>query len=156
MLLDDMANRGLSEETLMMKEVTRKFSNEHVIPFVRQNWKAEWNMVPEERLPRRILEKANEIGIRMSLGADSSRVQRMVLGEGGILVAAGLVLGGLGAVFATRLMQGLLWGVAPHDPVTLAAVNEIEGLTAGMSRKIWQKITIVDRLLPAGAGVVQA
>jgi hypothetical protein len=59
-----MSDRGLSEETRMMKEVTRKFSNEIVIPFVRQNWKAEWNMVPEERLPRRILEKANEIGIR--------------------------------------------------------------------------------------------
>jgi alkylation response protein AidB-like acyl-CoA dehydrogenase len=59
-----MADRGLSEETRMMKEVARKFSNEIVIPFVRQNWKAEWNMVPEERLPRRILEKANEIGIR--------------------------------------------------------------------------------------------
>ena len=64
MLLDEMANRGLSDETRMMKDVTRKFSNEHVIPFVRQNWKAEWNMNPDERLPRRILEKANEIGIR--------------------------------------------------------------------------------------------
>lgn len=34
------------------------------------------------------------------------------------------------------------------DPVTLSAVNEIEALTSGMSRKIWQKITIVDRFLP--------
>jgi len=34
------------------------------------------------------------------------------------------------------------------DPVTLSAVNEIEELTSGMSRKIWQKITIVDRFLP--------
>src|SRR5688500_19442021 len=64
MLLDEMANRGLSEETRMMKDVTRKFSNEHVIPFVRQNWKAEWNMNPDERLPRKILEVASEIGIR--------------------------------------------------------------------------------------------
>ena len=48
----------------MMKAVTRKFSNEHVIPFVRKNWKAEWNMNPDERLPPRILEVANEIGIR--------------------------------------------------------------------------------------------
>ena len=64
MLLDEMANRGLSEETRMMKDVTRKFSNEHVIPFVRKNWKAEWNMNPDERLPRKILEVANEIGIR--------------------------------------------------------------------------------------------
>ena len=38
------------------------------------------------------------------------------------------------------------------DPVTLGAVNEIEDLTAGMSRKIWQKITILDRFLPDGEG----
>ena len=37
------------------------------------------------------------------------------------------------------------------DPVTLAAVNEIENLTNGLSRKIWQKIMIFDRILaPAG------
>jgi hypothetical protein len=35
-----------------------------VIPFVRKNWQAEWNMNPDERLPRKILEVANEIGIR--------------------------------------------------------------------------------------------
>ena len=38
MLLDEMAERGLSDESRMMKEVTRKVSNEHVIPFVRKNW----------------------------------------------------------------------------------------------------------------------
>src|ERR1700743_1503967 len=39
------------------------------------------------------------------------------------------------------------------DPVTLSAVNEIENLTNGISRKIWQKIMIFDRILtPAGAG----
>jgi hypothetical protein len=39
-----------------------------------------------------------------------------------------------------------------NDPVTLAAVNEIENLTNGLSRKIWQKIMIIDRVLtPAAA-----
>ncbi len=64
MLLDDMVERGLPEETRMMRDVTRKFVNEHVIPFVRQNWQQEWNMDPEGRLPPRILEVADEIGIR--------------------------------------------------------------------------------------------
>jgi alkylation response protein AidB-like acyl-CoA dehydrogenase len=64
MLLDDMIERGLPEETRMMRDVTRKFVNEHVIPFVRQNWQQEWSMKPEGRLPPRILEVANEIGIR--------------------------------------------------------------------------------------------
>ena len=64
MLLDDMVDRGLPEETRMMRDVTRKFVNEHVIPFTRQNWQQEWSMQPEGRLPRKILEVANEIGIR--------------------------------------------------------------------------------------------
>src|SRR5687768_17587473 len=66
--------------------------------------------------------RTNEIGIRMSLGADASRVQRMVLSEGGVLVVLGLVLGVFGALALSRLMQGLLFGVAPHDPATLAGV----------------------------------
>jgi putative ABC transport system permease protein len=66
--------------------------------------------------------RTNEIGIRMSLGADSARVQRMVLMEGGMLLAVGLVLGVGGAFFAARLIRGLLFGVAPHDPITLVAV----------------------------------
>lgn len=57
-------DRGLSDETRMMRDVTRKFINEHVIPFTRQNWQAEWSMKPEGRLPRKILEVADEIGIR--------------------------------------------------------------------------------------------
>jgi predicted permease len=66
--------------------------------------------------------RTNEIGIRMSLGADSGRVQRMVLKEGGVLLVAGLVLGVIGAFFAARVMRGLLFGVAPNDPLTLAGV----------------------------------
>ena len=67
--------------------------------------------------------RTNEIGIRMSLGADSSRVQKMVLMEGGFLLALGLVFGLGGALFATQLIRGLLFGVPPHDPVTLVGVG---------------------------------
>ena len=56
------------------------------------------------------------------LGADASNVQRMVLSEGGRLVLLGLALGVLGALVLSRLMQGLLFGVAPNDPATLAGV----------------------------------
>jgi putative ABC transport system permease protein len=66
--------------------------------------------------------RTKEIGIRMSIGADASRVQRMILSEGGVLLLAGLVLGIAGSLLATRMIQGLLFGVAPHDPATLAAV----------------------------------
>jgi ABC-type antimicrobial peptide transport system permease subunit len=66
--------------------------------------------------------RTNEIGIRMSLGADSGRVQRMVLMEGGVLLGIGLVVGVIGSLIATRLIQGLLFGVTPNDPITLVAV----------------------------------
>ena len=66
--------------------------------------------------------RTNEIGIRMSLGADSNRVQRMILREGGTLLVIGLALGIAASFFAARLIQGLLFGVAPHDPTTLIVV----------------------------------
>jgi ABC-type antimicrobial peptide transport system permease subunit len=58
----------------------------------------------------------------MSLGADPGRVQRMILREGGVLLAIGLVVGVAGAFFGTRVIDGLLFGVAPHDPITFVGV----------------------------------
>jgi predicted permease len=66
--------------------------------------------------------RTNEIGIRMSLGADSGRMQRMILKEGGVLVALGLVLGVGGGFLAAGVMRSLLFGVAPHDPATFIGV----------------------------------
>jgi predicted permease len=72
--------------------------------------------------------RTNEIGIRMSLGADGGRVQRMIISEGGLLVILGLGLGVVGALSLSRLMQGLLFGVQPNDPVTLAGVSAVMAL----------------------------
>jgi putative ABC transport system permease protein len=66
--------------------------------------------------------RTNEIGIRMSLGADQGRVQRMILSEGGVLLAVGLALGVGGAYFAAGVIRGLLFGIAPHDPITFVGV----------------------------------
>jgi putative ABC transport system permease protein len=66
--------------------------------------------------------RTNEIGIRMSLGADAGRVQRMILKEGGVLLVLGLLVGVVGAMSATQFIRGLLFGVAPNDPVTLVLV----------------------------------
>jgi predicted permease len=66
--------------------------------------------------------RTNEIGIRMSLGADSGRVERMVLWEGGALVAVGLVVGVGGALLGARVIRGLLFGVGPNDPITFLGV----------------------------------
>ena len=66
--------------------------------------------------------RTGEIGIRMSLGADRGRVQRMILREGGGLLAVGLVLGVAGSLLGAGLIRGLLFGVAPHDPATFIGV----------------------------------
>jgi putative ABC transport system permease protein len=66
--------------------------------------------------------RTNEIGIRMSLGADSASVLRMVLTEGGKLVGIGLLLGVAGSLALSSAVKGLLFGVDSHDPATLAIV----------------------------------
>ncbi len=66
--------------------------------------------------------RTNEIGIRMSLGANGGQVEWMVLKEGGVLLVSGLLLGITGAFFGARVMQGLLFGVPPNDPPTFIGV----------------------------------
>jgi putative ABC transport system permease protein len=69
-----------------------------------------------------VARRGREFGIRMALGARRADIARLVLSEGMQLVVAGLVAGGLGAVALTRLMDSLLYGVKPSDPLTLAAI----------------------------------
>jgi len=64
-----------------------------------------------------------EIGVRMALGARASQVGRMVVGQSLRVAALGIVVGLAGAFAATRVMQSLLFGVSPTDPVTLVGVT---------------------------------
>ena len=57
-------DRGLSEELRMMRSSCRTYVDKHVIPFIRANWQREWQMDPVDRLPLKILEEADKIGIR--------------------------------------------------------------------------------------------
>lgn len=70
-----------------------------------------------------ISQRTAEIGIRMSLGAAPARVLGMVLGDGALLLAMGTALGLLGSLVVARLLDGMLFGVAPSDPWTLALVT---------------------------------
>ena len=54
----------LSEEQRMMRQSCRDFVDDVVLPFVKKNWKQEWSMEPEDRLPASILEGADKVGIR--------------------------------------------------------------------------------------------
>jgi predicted permease len=64
----------------------------------------------------------HEIGVRMALGAPRSRILTMVVRLGFELTAAGVVLGLLGALALTRVMEALLFGVGTRDLVTFASV----------------------------------
>ncbi len=80
-----------------------------------------------------VAKRRNEIGIRMALGAEQARVLRMIMGEGAVLIAAGLTLGLGVAMISTRFVASLLYGTKPNDPLTFsvaAAVSAGVGMTA--------------------------
>jgi predicted permease len=66
--------------------------------------------------------RTREIGVRMALGAARGRVMRMVLRDGMQAVVPGIAAGVVGALFLSRLIAGLLYGIAPSDPVTFGIV----------------------------------
>ena len=74
--------------------------------------------------------RVREIGIRLALGAQMSVLRRMLMRRVLALVVVGLALGLAGAAMLARLMESLVFGVTPHDPVTYAQVSAILGLTA--------------------------
>ncbi|MGE0564313.1 MAG: acyl-CoA dehydrogenase family protein [Pseudolabrys sp.] len=59
-----MSARGLSEDQRLMRQSCRDFVDDVIIPFMRSNWQREWQMTPEDRLPKEILEGAEQVGIR--------------------------------------------------------------------------------------------
>ena len=69
-----------------------------------------------------VSQRRREIGIRMALGAERGAVLSMILRQGLGMVVAGLAIGVTGALALSRLMDGLLYGVRPSDPITFVAV----------------------------------
>jgi putative ABC transport system permease protein len=65
-----------------------------------------------------VSQRTQEIGIRLALGAEPSSVLAMVLRQGMALVGLGLALGVLGGLVISRVMSGLVFGIAAQDPVT--------------------------------------
>jgi putative ABC transport system permease protein len=69
-----------------------------------------------------LAQRAQEIGIRLALGAPSAELKRLVLGHVALLVGIGVAIGLVGAAALTRLMKRLLFGVGALDPATYPVV----------------------------------
>jgi predicted permease len=69
-----------------------------------------------------VAQRTNEMGIRIALGARPASIARMVLGQGLLPVAVGLVCGAAGSLALGRVLGSLLFGVTAADPVTMASV----------------------------------
>jgi putative ABC transport system permease protein len=77
-----------------------------------------------------VARRKNEIGIRIALGADRSAVVGLVLREATLLLIAGLAIGTAVSAAAGSVARSMLYGLQPHDPVTIAMAAAILGTVA--------------------------
>jgi len=94
-----------------------------------------------------VTQRTREIGLRIALGAESAVVRRMVVWQGFRMAAVGLAVGMLAAFGLTRLLESLLFGTSPTDPLTFGAVTALLGAVAFVAS--WVPALRASRLDPA-------
>ena len=77
-----------------------------------------------------VAQRNREMGVRLALGASHGAILRQVLHDGFRMAATGVGLGVAGALVLTRLLESLLYGVSPTDPLTFSAVIVTIGMVA--------------------------
>ena len=77
-----------------------------------------------------VVQRTQEIGVRMALGAQRGQVLRLILRRGLGLATIGIVAGLIGAFAAARYLQSMLFGIEPLDPMTFAGVAVAFALVA--------------------------
>jgi putative ABC transport system permease protein len=92
-----------------------------------------------------VTQRTREFGIRLALGSDAARAQRLVVWEGTRLALGGLAIGLPAAFILTRMLSSVLYGVAPGDPATLLGVAAILA-TVSVAASYWpsRRIASVD------------
>ena len=81
-------------------------------------------------------QRMSELGIRVALGAAPFRILRLVLRQAGLLIAAGVAFGLLGAYALTQYLSSLLFQVQPHDWRTYAAAVALLSLVSVVAASI--------------------
>jgi predicted permease len=80
-----------------------------------------------------VARRQSEIGIRMALGAQPGQVVGMVMREAGWVLAIGVVIGTVLSLMAARTASALLFGLKPHDPLTLAGAAALMVVITGLA-----------------------
>jgi predicted permease len=95
-----------------------------------------------------VIQRTQEIGIRMAIGAQRGHVLALVLRRGLTLTAIGIALGLVASALSTRVLQGLLFGVTPLDPRTFLLVSLLFALVATFASYLpARRATRVDALV---------
>jgi ABC-type antimicrobial peptide transport system permease subunit len=92
-----------------------------------------------------VSQRTNEFGIRLALGALRGQIRGMVLREAAWIAVSGVALGAAATLLLARLVQAMLFGVKPYDPVSLAGSGMLLlGLALLASFVPAQRATLID------------
>ena len=100
-----------------------------------------------------VTQRTRELGVRVALGAQRSDIRSMILRDGAVLAAAGIMAGLAAAYWLTRYLRSLLFGVGSTDPVTYALASVIlAGVALLASYLPARRATRVDPLVALRGG----
>jgi hypothetical protein len=77
-----------------------------------------------------VAQRTNEMGIRMALGATAGRIRALVVQQALAPLVPGLAVGTIVGIASERLVQSLLFGITPHDPMTFTGVAMVLTIVA--------------------------
>jgi putative ABC transport system permease protein len=96
-----------------------------------------------------VQQRTQELGIRMALGAQASTLRNMVIRQGMVLAMIGIVIGVGAALWLTRFLSSVLFGVKPWDPTAFLATPVLLSVVAFLA--VWVPARRATRVNPMAA-----